>query len=423
MKTMYHPKSSRSNRVRIAMTRVVLAGVAATACVEQPATGPDLQQSDRTRRSSVAQSNDQRDFFTAWSRGYSSYPIQTQMFALDDRQDRQYVDWYPTEAVLAFARAYPGHLYIHGDEPDQWCMDPHEYAGMYHNFVSQIRGADPSARVSPAGFAEPNARCCADENDEACKQAKHSVSYAQQFYDAYKARYGAAPRVDEWRFHDFGIAYQSGDLDGWWARINKAAEWSVAHGANMVLGGFGFHGWREPVPVFREQLKQAMGRLAADTRINGAVYWSYEPWVESPRPLVNEIGGLTAEGETYANPLTDVPVNLKLVGSADGHAKLRWSNTTSAWGAEVEFYFQNPASGAYEFDRARIVPALGATETPFVALRVGDVVKARVRYQTRHGQGSWSSFSNAVVVGLTDSGPIDRKPNRNKPLFCFLRLC
>ena len=191
----------------------------------------------------------------------------------------------------------------------------------------------------------------------------------------------------------------------------------------MVLGGWGFHGWREPVPVFREQLKRAMGRLAADTRINGAVYWSYEPWVESPRPLVNEAGSLTAEGETYANPLTDVPVSLKLVGSADGHAKLRWSNTTSAWGAEIEFFSQVPATGAWEYQKTHTMSNLGASETPFVALRVGDVVKARVRYYSRHGASSWSPFSNSVVVGLIDSGPVERKPNRNKPLFCFLRLC
>ena len=406
------------------MTQAVFLVVAASACVEQPSTAPNIQRQESTRLSSLARDDvSSREFFTAWSRLHSSYPIQTQMFALDDRQDRQYVDWYPTEQVLAFARAHPGHLYINGDEPDQWCMAPTEYAAMYNNFVTQIRAADPTARVSPAGFAEPNARCCADENDEACKQQKHSVSYAQQFYDAYKARYGTAPRADEWRFHDFGIAFASGDLDGWWARIDKAAAWSAAHGAKMVLGGFGFHGWREPVPVFREHLKQAMGRLAADTRINGAVYWSYEPWIESPRPLVNEVGALTAEGETYANPLTDVPAALKLVGSADGHAKLRWSNTTKAWGAEVEFFVQAPGSSTWEYYKSQVVSSLGGSETPFVPLRVGDMVKARVRYHNGLGQAEWSPFSNTVLLALTESGPDQRKPNRNKPLFCFLRLC
>jgi hypothetical protein len=423
MNTKPHVKTSRSTRVRIAMTGAIILGAALTACVEQPAMGPEIQQEGRVRLSQLAQTNDPRDFFSAWSRGYSSYPIQTQMFALDDRQDRQYVDWYPTEEVLAFARAYPGHLYINGDEPDQWCMAPNEYAAMYHNFVTKVRAADPTARVSPAGFAEPNARCCADENDEACKLQKHSVSYAEQFYQAYKAQYGTPPRVDEWRFHDFGVAFQSGDLEGWWARINKAAEWSIAHGANMVLGGWGFHGWREPVPVFREHLKQAMGRLAADTRINGAVYWSYEPWIESPRPLVNEVGALTAEGETYANPLTDVPVNLKLVGSPDGYAKLRWSNTTSAWGAQIEFYYQPPGTNSWEYLTSHTMSNLGAAETPFVELRRGDLVKARVRYYSRHGASPWSPFSNTALLALSDAGPIDRKPGRNQPLFCFLRLC
>jgi hypothetical protein len=99
-------------------------------------------------------------FFIAWSQSYGSGPIQTQEFAIDSRQDRQWADFVAHPPVLSFASANPGRLYINGDEPDQYCLAPEDYAVMYHDFVEAIRGADPTARVSPAGFAEPNDRCC-----------------------------------------------------------------------------------------------------------------------------------------------------------------------------------------------------------------------------------------------------------------------
>ena len=320
---------------------------------------------------------------------------------------------------MDFARANPGRLYIHGDEPDQWCFDPYEYAGMYHAFVTQVRGADPTARVSPAGFAEPNGRCCPEEAVAPCWTLKHSISYAEQFWDAYIRRFGVPPRVDEWRFHDFGVVFGAGDMDGWWARVDRAAAWSVLHGAKMVLGGWGFHGWREPIPVFQEHMKQAMYRISNDSRITGAVYWSYEPWEESPRPLVYDDGSLTPEGQTYANPMTDVPTGLKIVGSANGLAKLRWSNTTSAWGAEVEFWVQAPGSSSFVYQKTEQVASPGASQTPFVAVNVGNNVKARVRYYNAFGQAAWSSFSNTVSLASTDSQPDKKKT----PRFCFLQLC
>jgi hypothetical protein len=71
------------------------------------------------------------------------------------------------------------------------------------------------------------------------------------------------------------------------------AAWSVAHGANMVLASWGFLGWPE-VP----QMKEAMTRLNADTRINGAVWWSLESWLDTTHPL--EVNGvLTEYGKAY----------------------------------------------------------------------------------------------------------------------------
>jgi hypothetical protein len=358
-------------------------------------------------------------FFVAWSESFSSAPIQTQLFALDTRQNRQFSPFAVNESVLAFARANPGRLYINGDEIDQYCVAPSEYAVMYHDFVAAILSADPTARVSPSGFAEPNDRCCPVEG-EPCRSNVHSIRYAENFYNAYVQRYGAAPRVDEWRFHDFGIFTPAGDVDAWWSRIDEAATWSVAHGAKMVLGSWGFISWREPEADFQEHLKQAIGRVMNDSRIVEAVYWAHEPMIYATHYLMNSDGSLTAEGRTYTNPLTDVPVRVLSVGSADGRAKLQWDNTTYAWSAEVEFWVQARGSGSFVYYSTEYVPGPGAIETPLNVFRTGDSVKGRVRYYNRFGQAAWSAFSDPVVIAGEEVSK--GSGSKKTPRFCFLPL-
>ena len=386
----------------------------------------DRQQSTDPRppRISRAESVPFDRFFVAWSQSYSPGPIQKQVFALDTRQDRQYADLYANENLLSFARANPGRLYINSDEPDQWCITPDEYADVYHDFVGAVRSADPTARVSPAGFAEPNWHCCPlpDDVPAPCWTDSHSISYAEKFYNAYVQRYGAAPPVNEWRFHDFGLAFSIGDLDGWWARIDKEATWSVSHGANMVLGAWGFSGWREPPSAYQEHLKQAIGRLMNDPRINGAVYWSYERWGEN-HWLANDDGSLTPEGETYANPLADIPTDVTIAGSANGRAKLRWSNTTSAWAAEAEFWVQAPGSNSFVYHNTALVAGPGSKQTPSVVFNIGDSVKARVRYYNVYGQAAWSSFSNTVLMASTEPEADPSRVFGRRRLFCFLQSC
>jgi hypothetical protein len=401
------------------MIPAALLCVIVSGCADQQPTGPKLSRVARTY--DVVPFN---KYFIAWSQSYSSSPIQTQNFALDTRQDRQYAGLWADQSLLSFASANPGRLYIHSDEPDQWCILPSDYAGIYHDFVEAVRSADPTARVSPAGLAEPNGHCCPEEPvNNPCWSSMHSISYADQFYSAYVQRYGVAPPVNEWRFHDFGLASPVGDMNGWWSRIDQEAAWSVSHGANMVLGAWGLLGWNEPVSDHQEHLKQAIGRIMNDKRINGAVYWSYEQWAGERHYLVNDDGSLTPEGQTYANPLTDIPTGVKIEGSANGLAKLRWSNTTSAWATEVEFWVQSPGSNSFVYHDTELVAGPGATQTPFVVFKIGDIVKARVRYYNVYGQAAWSPFSNSVSLALTEADADQRRVFRNKPLFCFLKLC
>ena len=416
---MYHPKLLQSKCLRSAMIPAALLCVVVSGCADEQPTSPKLLRVARTSNADLEPVTFDK-FFVAWSQSHSSSPIRTQMWALDTRQNRQYGGWWPNPTLLSFAKANPGRLYINGDEPDQYCTEPYEYAGIYKNFVEAVRAEDPTARFSPAGFAEPNDRCCPVPADEPCRQRMHSIGYADQFYNAYLQRYGEAPPVDEWRFHDFGLAFATGDLNGWWSRVNEEATWSVAHGAKMVLGGMGFHGWKEPAPEYQEHLKQAIGRVMNDTRINEAVYWSYESWVGEAHYLANGDGSLTSAGQTYANPLTDMPASVIAVASTNGNARLQWSNTTSAWGSEAEFWVKTPGSSSFAYHNTARVAAAGATQTPLDVFHIGDSVKGRVRYYNRYANADWSAFSNGVLMTLGESETTKGPGSRKGPRFCFL---
>jgi hypothetical protein len=190
-------------------------------------------------------------FFVAWTEGpFVTSPIQTiQSGTLNAAQCREsWVSFTADPTILSFAAATPGRLYIHGDEPDQphrdmdpQCTPPAMYARLYHDFVDTVLTADPTAKFSPAGFAEPNDLCCPPP-PSSCHDQMHSINYAQQFYDQYVALYGTAPHVDEWRFHDFGNDWgddphsQTYDLGAWENRVDGEATWSINHGAHKYLG-------------------------------------------------------------------------------------------------------------------------------------------------------------------------------------------
>ncbi len=411
---MRHPKFPQLKCGGSVLIPAALLCVIASACTDQQpmAPGGDREHPRIARTQSVPFNK----FFVAWSRNWSASPIETQNFSLDTRLARQFGGLWPEQPVLDFARANPGRLYINGDEPDQYCIPPYEYAGIFRHFVTTVRSVDPTARFSPAGVAEPNDRCCPEPVEESCRQRMHSTGYMDDFYAAYIQRFGAPPPVAEWRFHDFGLTVAPGDVAGWWARVDQKAAWSVAHGANMVLGAWAFHRWKEAGPDYPEYMKQAMGRLLNDSRINQAVYWSYESWAGEAHYLANDDGSLTLAGRTHANPFSDVPTGLKIVGSADGQASLRWNNTTAAWGAEAEFWVQAPGSNSFAYRKTEVVPTPGASQTSFVDFDVGDLVKARVRYYNGYGQATWSGYSNAVRLASTG-------PGGKRPIFCFLQLC
>ena len=248
-------------------------------------------------------------FFLAWTEGsVITYPIQTIAFGvLNANQYREAYSWTADQTLLSFAAANPGRLYIAGDEPDQTCnTSPSDYARIYHDFVGAVLGADSTAKFSPAGFAEPNDYCCPPP-PSSCHTQMHSIGYAQQFDSAYIALYGNAPRVDEWRFHDFGNDWgdsphsQTYDLTAWETRVNGEATWSTSHGAKMYLGSWSFMAWGNLTQdQFLAKLDSAIAWVSTNSNIVGAAWWSYEN-TGFNHYLENSNGTLTPEGQLYAS--------------------------------------------------------------------------------------------------------------------------
>src|SRR5688572_14430604 len=114
---MRHLKLLPSAPARSARIPAALVALIVTACVDQQPTGPELF------RLAPNQSAPFSRFFLAWSQNHSSSPIETQTFALDARQERQWA-WYVEDNVLHFARANPGRLSIVVVGPDKNCMTP-----------------------------------------------------------------------------------------------------------------------------------------------------------------------------------------------------------------------------------------------------------------------------------------------------------
>jgi virginiamycin B lyase len=86
--------------------------------------------------------------------------------------------------------SYPGTLWLIGNEPDSPWQDnvlPEEYARIYHDMYTFIRGRDPTSRVSPGGIVQPTPL---------------RLAYLDRVLAEYDRRYGASLPVDVWNIHN-----------------------------------------------------------------------------------------------------------------------------------------------------------------------------------------------------------------------------
>ena len=99
---MQYLKSLRSKCSRPAIISAALLCVIVSGCADQPPTAPKLPPVARTSTVPFNQ------FFLAWSQSYSSGPVQTQVFAVDTRLERQFAHNRNRRGQFQRALDWPG---------------------------------------------------------------------------------------------------------------------------------------------------------------------------------------------------------------------------------------------------------------------------------------------------------------------------
>lgn len=93
---------------------------------------------------------------------------------------------------------------------------------------------------------------------------------------------------------------------------------------------------------------------------------------------------------------TEIPSNVHMAGAAGGQEKVQWTNTSSLWGIEVEFWVDN-GSGTFVYNNTALVAA-NLNESPYSTFTIGYLVKGRARYYNASGNGEWSGFTSIALA-------------------------
>ncbi len=107
--------------------------------------------------------------------------------------------YFTADMIGQVARAYPGHAWLVGNEPDVLAQDwatPAEYARAYRFAYQAIKEADPTAMVIAGNLSQ---------------STPLRLAYLDAFWDAYQAEYGEEPPVDVWGMHAFILREEAGN--------------------------------------------------------------------------------------------------------------------------------------------------------------------------------------------------------------------
>ena len=153
---------------------------------------------------------------------------------------------YPTNTleITGTVAANPGDLWIVGNEPEakysQGNRTPGEYAQIYHDVYSMVKGLDPSAQVAVGGVVEPTPL---------------RLQWLDLMLDAYQNLYGHEMPVDVWNVHMQILQEKAGtpeDPTPWGAEIPAGLPhvdgmlYTIQDNANPELFGqlvTGFRQW------------------------------------------------------------------------------------------------------------------------------------------------------------------------------------
>ena len=130
--------------------------------------------------------------------GASQYPSRPggiqylQMVHLEQTGPDSYTSVPKGSDLLAIIAAHPGSQWVIGNEPDRRLVQddvvPHVYALAYHELYTQIKTADPTARIVAGSIVQPTSL---------------RLRYLDMILDDYYTRYGQQMPVDAWNIHAF----------------------------------------------------------------------------------------------------------------------------------------------------------------------------------------------------------------------------
>jgi hypothetical protein len=97
------------------------------------------------------------------------------------------------------------------------------------------------------------------------------------------------------------------------------------------------------------------------------------------------------------SPPTEVPSGIVLQGIIEYQARAKWTNTSTAYQIQVDWYVQYGGVGPVTLDRSTIHPA-GSTQSGVEAFSIGDKVKFNCHYFNAVGNGPTSSDSLTLLM-------------------------
>jgi len=181
-------------------------------------------------------------------------------------------DYSPSQAAIVdYATAQPGTLWLIGNEPDapgQDCITPGRYAEMYHELYYIIKGADSSAKVAIGGVVQGTPL---------------RLEYLDMILDEYQAIYDGMIPVDVWNVHAFILREEK---DSWGCQIPPGIEaeegmpYTLSDHDNMTI-------FAEQIVRFRQWMRDRGERnkplVVTEYGILLSRYHDYPPGFDEPR--------------------------------------------------------------------------------------------------------------------------------------------
>jgi hypothetical protein len=140
------------------------------------------------------------------------------------------------EEIETAVRANPGSVWIVGNEPDVKWQDntpPDQYAHLYHDVYTFIKGIDPTAQIAVAGIAQPTPL---------------RLAYLDIVLETYETSYGEPMPVDIWTVHNFILREE---FDSWGIEIppgmgdDLAIQFEIEDHDNLELFRQHLHDFRD----------------------------------------------------------------------------------------------------------------------------------------------------------------------------------